>query len=393
MRAGVRIGIAAALAALAIGQAPALAQETPANNSSEAIGPRDLENFSLNGTVTRSAEPTPEPAPAPVRTAPAQQAPAATESAAPRAAAPARPERTAPAAARQSQRIAPAAPTAEAPAATSPFSATLPPSTTTFPADSSAPAPAFTPEETSGASLSPSHGFNPLPWIIAILLLGGAAAFYFLRHRHGREELAFAGAPSQAFVPPPAPPRPAPARLPPAPAPTPSPGIVSTRLRPWVEIDFQPLRCVVEEDKVTIQCTVSLYNSGSAPARDVLVEAVMINAGPQQDQEIGAFFAHPVGSGDRIPAIPPLKRVEVTSAISLGFDRLRQFEAQGRRFFVPLIALNTLYRYSSNEGQTSASYLVGREGEGERMAPLRLDLGPRLFRGLGAREHVLKVRK
>ena len=405
MRAGLRIGIAAAAAALVIGQAPAVAQEAPANNAADVVGPRDLENFSLNGTVTRSApEPTPEPAattaPPPRRT-PAAPAETAEASAAQEAVQqPVRPRTSAP------RRVEPSA---TAPIAVSnaipSLTGTLPPVTSSESAPT--PEPAFAPEPApTGSRLSPGTGFSPLPWIIAILLLGGAAAFYFLRHRRG-DELAFAGAPGQAFVPPPpaAPPRaaptPPPAPLPPpaaaprAPEPPTSTGIVATRLRPWVEVEFQPLRCVVEADRVTIQCTVVLFNSGSAPARDVLVEALMINAGPQQDEEIGAFFAHPVGAGDRIPAIAPLKRVEVTSAISLGFDKLRQFEAQGRRFFVPLIALNALYKWSSNEGQTSASYLVGREGDGDggRMAPLRLDLGPRIFRGLGAREHALKVRK
>src|SRR5688500_12879060 len=73
MKAGLRFGIAAFAAALAFGGAPALAQNTaaPATNTTaepppaETIGPRELEDFSLNGTVTRPA-PT-----APSRTAPA----------------------------------------------------------------------------------------------------------------------------------------------------------------------------------------------------------------------------------------------------------------------------------------------------------------------------------
>jgi hypothetical protein len=52
---------------------------------------------------------------------------------------------------------------------------------------------------------------------------------------------------------------------------------------------------------------------------------------------------------------------------------------------VPLIAMNALYRWSGGEGQTSVSYLLGRDIKGEKMAPFRLDLGPRLFRGVGAR--------
>ena len=46
----------------------------------------------------------------------------------------------------------------------------------------------------------------------------------------------------------------------------------------------------------------------------------------------------------------------------------------GARLFVPLIGFNALYRWGSGEGQTSASFLVGRDDRGEKLAPLRLDM-------------------
>jgi hypothetical protein len=247
--------------------------------------------------------------------------------------------------------------------------------------------------------------------LLALLLLAGGAGYYAWRQR-SRPSYATASGHADTLVradPAPAPrplqrtPPPQPAapsgpagivstRLRPA-APAAPAGIVSTRLRPWLEIEFTPGRCVVENDTATIQFDVAVFNSGSAPARDVLVEASMFNAGPTQDEEIGAFFAHPVAEGDRIPAIPPLKRIALKSAVTLTGDQLRQFEVAGKRIFVPLVGFNALYRWSGGEGQTSASYLVGRDNEGEKMAPLRLDLGPRVFRGLGAREHSVRLRK
>ena len=81
------------------------------------------------------------------------------------------------------------------------------------------------------------------------------------------------------------------------------------------------------------------------------------------------------------------------SAVSLTRDQMRQYEVGGRRLFVPLIGFNALYSWSGGDGQTSASYLVGRDTKAEKMAPLRLDLGPRTFRGLGARQHNVGVRR
>jgi hypothetical protein len=72
---------------------------------------------------------------------------------------------------------------------------------------------------------------------------------------------------------------------------------------------------------------------------------------------------------------------------------MRQFEVGGRKLFVPLVGVNAIYRGPAGPAQTSASYLVGRDSNGEKMAPFRLDLGPRIFRGLGARQHTLGLRK
>lgn len=188
-------------------------------------------------------------------------------------------------------------------------------------------------------------------------------------------------------------------RVPTATPPTPAPpanrgGVVSTRLRPWIEIEFVPERTIVDGDKVALEFVVTLYNSGSAPARDVLIEAGMFNASPAQDREIAAFFGNPVGRGDRVPVIAPLQRVVVRSAVTLPRSQVRPLEMEGRPLLVPLAGFNALYRWGSNgQGQTSASYLVGKETKGEKLAPFRLDLGPRVFRGLAAREHQLRVRK
>lgn len=384
MRAGLRFGIAALAAALALAPMPALAQDTaaPATNTPaasapppETIGPRELRDFTINGTVTRPA-PVAPPRAAPPRTTTAP----ATTTTAPR-------ETTA-----ERDRPAPA-PVRERPSPASSVGTSLPPSdalsdTPTDASSTVAPQPGFAPD----APLATDSGDQPsnyLPWLLALLLLGAAAGLYVWRQR-AQPRYATAGGVADAFVAPE--PAPQPLQRAPAPRPATPTGVVSTRIRPWLEIEFSPGRCVVQEDKATIQFDVAVYNSGSAPARDVLIEASMFNAGPAQDQEIGAFFAHPNAKGDRIPAIPPLKRVALKSAVSLTLEQMRQFEVAGKRIFVPLIGFNALYRWSGGDGQTSASYLVGRDTKSEKMAPLRLDLGPRIFRGLGARQHNLGVR-
>ncbi len=438
-----RIGLAVLGAAFALGLAvPAAAQdaspppptETPAT---DAVGPRELRDFSLPGTVTRPAEPPaqrpapattrPSPAtsrpaptttqPAPARSVPAQPAPTARPAAPSSRPAttepPARPtpapiaRETAPAATPAPPPVA--APSAPASSVTRTLSPAAPPAGD-FAADE--PAPSL---PTSALPDSGEGGLGPLPWLLALALLAGAGVYFWRQRTPG---LALAGgyreAPAPAPSPTPAPrplqrapqpqpqpqrtPQPQPPSRPPAaPAPPATPalptGIVSTRIRPWLEIEFTPTRCVLAEDKATIEFDIALFNSGSAPARDVLVEGTMFNAGASQDEEIGRFFATPVGQGDRIPVIEPLRKLSLKSAVSLGRDQLREFEVAGRRLFVPLLGFNALYSWSSGQGQTSASYLVGRDTDNAKLAPFRLDLGPRLFRGLAAREHQVRVRQ
>ncbi len=155
---------------------------------------------------------------------------------------------------------------------------------------------------------------------------------------------------------------------------------------------MNPLRCIVEDTQVTFDFELELFNSGSAPARGVLVEATVFNASPAQDREISAFFARPVGEGERIAEIPPLKRVTLRSQVVAPRDTVQIFDVAGRQVFVPLIAFNALYRWGASEGQSSVSYLLGRDTKGEKMAPFRLDLGPRVFRGVGARPLPVAVR-
>jgi hypothetical protein len=403
MRAELRFGISAGLAALLLASAPVLAQNTtaPAGNAAdtETVGPRELENFSLNGTVTRpAAEPparTTTPRPRAPTTAPAPTAARPPAAAVPEAGPSTRQPASPPGSAIAAERPATSA-TLESDfdfAGGTPASGV--PSPTVDPGLTAPPAPP-------PASLAAEQSPSPLPWIIALLLGAGAAAYYFWRQR-SRPELATAGAPeslartraepARSPVPPAAP---RPAAPPPAAAPRPQPagpppGVVSTRLRPWIEIQCSPKRCIVEADKATIEFDLILFNSGSAPAREVLAVGRMFNA--DEDGAIQGFFAHPDARGETEPVIAPLQRKAFSSAATIPLSKLRMFEAEGRRFFVPLMAFNALYRWSAGTGQTSVAYLVGRGTEGEKLAPFRVDLGPRVNRGLAARELELGIRK
>jgi hypothetical protein len=378
-------------AALTFGQSPALAQSASATTTNTAapnsVGPRELQNFSLNGTVTRQADaPPPASTRAPVRTAPDRATTAVPTEASVSTPAPARERGTTRVA--EAPRSSP-----ERPIAGETLSFNVPPAPTpaaALPAN----APSFTP--TSGdvpATLAPDQKLLLWPWLLLALVIGATAAFLLWRRR--AHEAYAGGGHVDAFVAPgpatPAP-RPAPPRAAEPVQPKPV-GVVSTRLRPWVEVLFVPIACTVDDDRVTMDFEVQLTNSGSGPARDIIIEASMFNAGATQDQDIGTFFANPVGQGERIQTLAPLQQVSIRTQLVAPRANIQLFELGGRMVFVPLVAFNALYRLSSGTGQTSVAYLLGRETNTEKLGPFRADQGARAFTGLGTRPLPLAVRK
>lgn len=371
--------------------------------SADTIGPSQLRDFSLGGTVTRPADrpaATAQPQPRATQPEPAAPSPSASSGGAVTTSA----SRQAPApSARESSPSAPTGGTNDF--RSNPETVTPAPSSVET---GSVPAPSFDGGDASQSPALPSGGGIGWSWIAALLALVGGGAFLAWSRRNRRQRygdpgrMAFAGlVPDAGPEPIPAPPpvRPRPDPVPPRaqptppvrPAPQPKPPaadsglVVSTRLKPQLAVQFQPDRAVITENEVMLQFDLVVANSGSAPARDVLIEACMVSAHAGQDMEIARFFQEPVGKGDRIPVIQPLGKISLKSAVRLPLAQIHSFEMEGRTLFVPLAAFNILY---SGDAQASASFLVGRgTDEDEKLAPFRLDLGPRIFRGLSSRPH------
>ena len=172
------------------------------------------------------------------------------------------------------------------------------------------------------------------------------------------------------------------------------PGLVSTSLRPWIELELEPSQALVNDEHAAIAFDVTLFNSGSAPARDVAVEACLINAGQQQDVQLTEFYTTPGEVRDKIPAVAPLARLTLKSAVRLPRSAVQEYEVEGRKLFMPMVAVNSHYRWSSGEGQSAASFMVGRSAnDREKLGPLRLDQGARGWKGLAARRYEKGIRR
>ena len=161
------------------------------------------------------------------------------------------------------------------------------------------------------------------------------------------------------------------------------------RAQARAELPVRADRAVVTEREVLLQFDVMLTNIRAAPARDVLVEAQLVT-GPCRP-----------GPGNR-RLLPAIRRQAATGwpAIApLGTDLPEErgppaarsvAQLRGRRPQAVRAAGRVQHPLSRQRrrGPGSASFLVGRgNDEDEKLAPFRLDLGPRIFRGLSARPH------
>lgn len=399
-----------ALALIAAGQA--VAQDNASTVSNSTVGPSDLRDFNLGGSATSPAE-TPPPASAPVPVAPAAK-PVPKPATVPSAAPPGEGSReTAARTARESSNAVlnarPSLPPVAGQAAPQP-----PPG----PSASSASLPTATPD----------RSMPWWPWLVASLFAAGAAAWWF----YGRQRTPAYGsarmidltplskrapdsqpsavpasgaaqplkqaadpippAPGPRHDPVPAARRPVPTNLlPPSAAPgsaSPLGGIVATGLRPWVEVELVPDRALVDGDGAAIAFEVWLANSGNAPARDVIIEACLLNAGEGQDSQLNQFFGQSPQSSDAIPVIAPMAKVALRSAVRLPRPDIQEYDIEGRKIFVPLVAVSVRYRWSGGHGQTGAGFLVGRDKQGEqRLGAFRLDQGARSWDGLASRRY------
>jgi hypothetical protein len=360
-------------ALLLCGAAAARAQDNASAGAAPpppAAGPAQLRDFRLPGRTVVPQQPAQQPPqqqPAPALVAPPSPVTTGRPAAQPPARSPAlaTPRREAPAPIQ--------APTSARQAAPEPAPVTSAPA---VPLDA-APLPA-------PAAQAPQAG--AIPWLYAIPAAALALlAFVLIRRRRRREEEREEAPALEA----PATPTPAP-----VPAPTSRPAPLP---RPWLELELKAERAQSTDAETLVQFELEIVNSGKAPARNLRIDVKMFNAGQEQDKEIGAFFrtAGREGTKCSLPGIAPGTTGAIKGSVAMPRDEMKAVRLQDRYLFIPVIAINALYDWGDGQtGQTSKSYVVGRELEApsEKMGAFRVDLGPRIWRTVGQRQHKLARR-
>lgn len=163
--------------------------------------------------------------------------------------------------------------------------------------------------------------------------------------------------------------------------------------RPWLDMAIEVTQARYSMMGVTIAYTLHLHNRGDQPARDVMVRGVIGNAGAQQQAVLDAFFTGQDGLPlHSVIAIAPGATARLTGELRLSPDQIVPVAMGQRSLLIPLLAFDAAYRWGDDEqalgeGRTGRAFIAGQEQEppADRLAPFRLDQGPRQYRRAAAR--------
>lgn len=342
--------------------------------------------------VTPTVPPAPAPATPAPQAAPRQQAPSPARPQQPAAPAP----RSAPPPASTPAETAPAAqPALPAPEA--------PPRPTSGPA-ATPPSPAAPPAQPPLAAPAES---TPLAWIVGgLLALGALLSVWLLRRRRtgeaGREEpraLAEESASEPAAVTPVRTPEHKLAAPTPAPAAPRTPTAPATADRPWIDLTMEVRGARLSLMGATIIYVLTLRNRGERAAEDLLIRSLIANADAGQQALLGQFFAGSAGLPTHsVVSIAPGEEQSLTGELRLLPDQIAPVQMGDRSLLIPLVAFDAQYRWSdegsaTGAGRTGRAFIVGQEKTppADRLAPFRLDQGPRQYRAPGSRATALEL--
>ena len=219
-----------------------------------------------------------------------------------------------------------------------------------------------------------------------------AAAWLFLRRRPEEEQQPFIE--EQKFAPTPPPHTPQPKA--PSPAPT-----AATADRPWIDLTLEVRSARLSLMGATIGYALTLHNRGERSADDILIRTFMANADANQQAQLQLFFAGAVGlPAHSAVSLTPGQRLSLTGELRLLPDQIAPVQMGDRALLIPLIAFDAQYRWSDEpegtpvgSGRTGRAFIVGQEKTppADRLAPFRVDQGPRQFRTPGSRATALEL--
>jgi hypothetical protein len=161
--------------------------------------------------------------------------------------------------------------------------------------------------------------------------------------------------------------------------------------RPDLDISFIPEKATLSLAKLTIKGQIRIINNGNAEAKSMQLRAAIISANVHQEHQIEAFHSHSQTPGDEIGAATIGERIAMDIDLIIPLSELSSFAMDNKQLFAPIVVAHVDYTWGNGTAHkrdiAKISCLIGREATPPKpkMAPLRLDLGPRSFTPLGQR--------
>lgn len=297
-----------------------------------------------------------------------------------------------------------AAPTTPAPTQAPP-TATETPSTTLddTPPPAPAPTPAPTPQQPDMATSEQGSGW--LWWLAALAAVLAAGVMLLLRRRGATKAItagphlraAAAPSPRPEPTPPPAPPaKPAltPAAttaLPPPVAPVAPAAPAPDAPRPAIDLDLRPARAGLNLLSALVEGELTIVNNGADPIDRVQIVVGLLSAHKGQDDDLAAWFAQPPAR----PVVPPFtlapgesRAVRIVAPTAR--TAVQPMTAGDRPIFVPLVACLCQFVTRGDPYRAARAFAVGIERvDSPKLAPIWLDLPPRMYDAVAARPHAL----
>jgi hypothetical protein len=153
-------------------------------------------------------------------------------------------------------------------------------------------------------------------------------------------------------------------------------------------LEFIPDKATLSFTALTIKGQLRLINAGEVSARNMRLRATLLSANSQQGEMLAAFHSGAItvpeeSLGDATAG----ERIAMQIEMSLPVAELQSFEVQSRRIMVPVMVASLAYDWDGGSDVVKLACLVGKEARppAPKMAPFRLDLGPRSFAPLGQR--------
>ncbi|MFN3620320.1 hypothetical protein [Sphingorhabdus sp.] len=157
-----------------------------------------------------------------------------------------------------------------------------------------------------------------------------------------------------------------------------------------ITMSFIPQDAVVSFSSLTIQGLLQIASTDDSESGDLELHAVLISASNEQQRAIDSFLANP---GQYLPSslgsVKPGENTGLPLKLSVALNEMQEFSLQNKTLLAPILVAKLSRVPPGGESEEIARLvcMIGRESSPPqpKMAPLRLDQGPRRFDRLGQR--------